>query len=230
MDLFEAKNIKPMLIGIEREPFDHSDYLFEIKMDGERCVSYLGDGATELRSKRNNRLLTKFPELTHLHERVRGRCILDGELIVAVKGKPSFEDVCRRSIMTNKLRIDLAAAQFPATFVAYVILYRDGEDLTGWPLIKRKEVLQGVVRESERLAVSRYVEGKGIALYQAAQEQDLEGVVGKHYESSYQQGARSKLWVKIKYLKDDDFVIAGYIPHGNIVSLVLGQYLEDHLI
>lgn len=57
-DLFDQKNIKPMLIGAEGEAFDSPDYLYELKLDGERCIAYLDpQNGTELRNKRNIRML-----------------------------------------------------------------------------------------------------------------------------------------------------------------------------
>ncbi|MBP1753935.1 MAG: dependent ligase [Firmicutes bacterium] len=52
MDLFEEKNIKPMLISEMMAPFNDPDWIYELKLDGIRCIAYL-DQATELRNKRN---------------------------------------------------------------------------------------------------------------------------------------------------------------------------------
>ena len=82
-DLFVQKNIKPMLIGSEADAFDSDDYLYELKLDGERCVAYLDANGTDLRNKRNIRMLPKVPELSQIHRHVHCRCILDGELVVS---------------------------------------------------------------------------------------------------------------------------------------------------
>ena len=95
MDIWENKNLKPMLIGADSGPFDDPDYLFELKLDGERCLAYLSKDGTELRNKRNMRLLPKFPELSQLHRQVKKNCILDGELAVIKDGKPNFFEVLR---------------------------------------------------------------------------------------------------------------------------------------
>ena len=90
-----------MLIGASSAPFDSSDHIFELKMDGIRCIAYLDRNGTELRNKRNFALLPRFPELADLNHGVTGRCILDGELIVAVEGKPKFYEVQRRTIIAD---------------------------------------------------------------------------------------------------------------------------------
>ena len=69
-DLFEQKNIKPMLIGVEGEAFDSSDYIYELKLDGERCIAYLDGNGTDLRNKRSIRMLSKVPELSEMHKHV----------------------------------------------------------------------------------------------------------------------------------------------------------------
>lgn len=72
MDIFERKNIKPMLIGKEMAPFDDPNYIYELKWDGERCVAYLEPGKPpELRNKRNVRMLAKVPELAEISKQVK---------------------------------------------------------------------------------------------------------------------------------------------------------------
>lgn len=63
-DLFTEKHISPMFIAENVAPFVDEKYVYEMKWDGERCVAYLGpQGGTELRNKRNVRMLPKVPEL-----------------------------------------------------------------------------------------------------------------------------------------------------------------------
>ena len=227
--LFDRKNLHPMLIAENTAPFDHPGYLYEVKWDGERCIAYLDPKGktTELRNKRNMILNPKVPELWQLHRQVKKKCILDGELLVLVDGKPNFYEIQRRSLMGNRFRLELAAKKHPATFVAFDCLWADGQDLMFQPLMERKRVLKQVVKENERIAVSRYFEGKGAALYELAKQQQLEGIVAKRKDSIYIQGKRTKDWVKIKNLQDEDFVVCGYIRKDNhMTSLVLGQYAE----
>ena len=229
MDVFETKTLKPMLIGKEDEPFDSPDYLFELKFDGARCLAYL-DKSTELRNKRNLIQNAKFPELMAMHRQVRQRCILDGELFVMVDGKPNFFELQRRTLMSNAFKIELAVKKLPANFVAFDMLYLDDKLITDLPLTERKTLLSQNVTENECLAVSRYIETKGCDLYALAVQNTLEGIVAKPKNSRYFFDRRSKDWIKIKYLKDDDFVICGYILKSEgVCSLVLGQYCDGML-
>lgn len=232
MSLYDEKNISPMLIGADGEPFDDDNYIFELKWDGERCIGYLDPHeGTELRNKRNVRMTPKVPELTEIHKQISKRCILDGELMVLKDGKPDFYEIQKRSLMSNTFKILLLSERYPASFIAFDILYYEDRDLTMLPLMERKKYLAEAVKESERMAISRCVQEKGIAVYEIAERQALEGIVAKRKDSIYIQGKRTKDWIKIKNLLDEDFVICGYIYKDNhMASLVLGQYYNNQLI
>lgn len=232
-DLFTEKHIEPMLIAENVPPFEDPEWLYELKWDGERCIAYLDPSeGTELRNKRQVRMLPKVPELAEIHLQAKKRCILDGELLCLVGGKPSFETIQRRSLMSNRYKIELEAQRFPATYVAFDCLYYDGEDLTMQPLTERKNILEKAVTESERLAVSRVFDaGQALALFQLAKEQRLEGIVAKRKDSLYFQGTRTRTWLKMKNMMDDDFVVCGYIfKENHMISLVLGQYHNEKLV
>lgn len=231
MDLFSKKGIKPMLIANQQEPFSSKDYIFELKLDGIRCIAYLDNNYIDLRNKRDMKLGPLFPELEDIHKQVKYKCILDGELIVTVDGKPDFFEVQRRAILRNKFKIKLAANKLPVTFIAYDILYFNNEQITSYPLLKRKELLNNTIIESDRIAISRYIEEKGIDLYNLVVKQELEGVVAKEKESRYYFDKRSKEWTKFKNLLDDDYVVCGYaFNRDGTNSLFLGQYSNDKLV
>jgi len=233
VDLFEAKRIAPMLIAENVSPFKDDDYLYEIKWDGERCVAFLDPAeGTDLRNKRNVRMLPKVPELANIHQQTAGRCILDGELLCIVDGKPNFEAIQRRSLLSGRYKIELEAQRHPAAFIAFDCLYFDGRNLTMCPLTTRKGLLRkAVAKESERLAVSRTFDAEQTDdLFRLTQAQSLEGIVAKRKDSLYFQGRRTKSWLKIKNMLDDDFVICGYADKENhMTSLALGQYRGDAL-
>ena len=232
MSVFEEKRISPMLIGTSGTPFDSEDHLFELKFDGIRCLAYLDPQVgTQLRNKRNINVNPAYPELMELHTQVKGRCILDGELVVFENGKPAFEEVQRRALMMDPFKIRLAAQKLPACFVAFDILYWHDRETMKEPLTKRKTMLQEAVAESGQLALSRVFEGNGTQLYALAEQEALEGVVAKRRSSIYIPGKRTKSWIKIKSLMDDDFVILGYIQkEGGMNSLILGQYRDGLLV
>ncbi len=230
MDLFEEKNIKPMLISEMMQPFNDPEWIYELKLDGIRCIAYL-DGETELRNKRNDRLLPKVPELSSIHEFTRDRCILDGELVILRNGVPDFFELQRRTLTTNRLKLQLSYESYPASFVAYDILYLKDTALLGLPLIERKKLLSDTISETPSLAISRFLPERGIELFEVAKAQGLEGVIAKKRDSKYYLDKRTKEWIKFKFLADQDFIACGYIvKEKGITSIILGQYKGNELI
>ena len=231
MDIFDRKAIKPMLIADMAPAFDSPDWIYEIKLDGIRCLAYLNDSQTDLRNKRDKKLLPHVPELSQINKQVTTKCILDGELFILKNGITDFYEIQRRVLLNDPLKIQVAAGKYPASFVAYDIIYNKNELVTELPLMDRKELLQKTVMENKYISVSRYVEQYGITLYDLAKKSGLEGIVGKKRESKYYFDKRTKDWVKCKVMATDDCVICGYIrKENNMTSLVLGQYKDDMLV
>ncbi len=231
-DLFEDKNISPMLL-YQVEPFDDKDYIFELKLDGIRCIAYLDKDNVVLRNKRNKDVTEIYPELNNIYKCAEKRCILDGEIICqGENGKPDFFALQRRSLMIDKFRIKLAAERNPVQFVAYDILYIDNKQITDEPLLQRKSQLKKVIKENNSLSISRYIEKDGMAFFELAKQNELEGVVAKKKDGLYHIGKRTKDWVKIKVMQDEDLIVCGYKLNddGKIKDLLLGIYDEDNLI
>lgn len=230
MDIFESRNISPMLISEMVEPFDSPNFIYEIKWDGIRTLSFL-DTKTDMRNKRNKLMIPIFPELENLYRQVKTKCIIDHELLVLKNGIPDFYEVQKRALMSNSFKIKLAADKYPASVIAYDILYYKDKDITMLPLMERKKYLTDVVIENNLISVSRFIENDGIKLFELVKEKGLEGTVAKRKDSLYWQGKRTKDWVKCKIMSTDDCVICGYIPkENNMTSLVLGQYDDDVLV
>lgn len=230
-EVFERFLASPMLL-VEGKPFDSLDYIYELKLDGIRCLAYL-DKNTELRNKRNKSVTSIYPEVNDIHKLIKKRCILDGELIVAVNGVPNFFEIQRRSLMTDSFKIKLASISKPVSFVAYDIIFYDNKEIIDLSLIERKKILKENVSENKQLAISRFIEKEGISFFELVVKKDLEGVVAKRKQSLYFYGKRSKDWIKFKNMYDDDFIICGYVPDEEpmkIKSLVLGAFKNNKLV
>ncbi len=230
-DIFFEKEISPMLIAENQPPFDSDDYIYELKLDGIRCLAYLDESGTELRNKRNKSLNVIYPELSNIHLLVKNRCILDGELIILNEGKPDFYELQRRSFMSNPFKIEMASYKLPVCFTAFDMVYNENQPINHLPLLQRKELLSETVTENSFLAISRCIEKNGIIFFNLAKEQNLEGIVAKVKDSKYYFGKRSKDWIKIKALSDEDFVVCGYyLKAENLTSIILGSYQYSELI
>ncbi len=227
-DLFDDRNISPMLL-YETQAFDDEDYIYELKLDGIRCIAYLGDGKVVLQNKRYKDVTALYPELHEMHCCVRRRTVLDGELVVLRDGKPDFYALQKRSLMGNAFKISLAAKSNPVQFVAYDILYNNGKDLTDLPLMERKKYLSEKVTEGYNLNVSRYIEREGTAFFELTKREGLEGIVAKRKDGKYHIGKRTRDWLKVKVMQDEDLLICGYQPdeNGKVKDLILGYFDEE---
>ena len=94
MDIFDSKGIKPMLISEQVDPYDDTDSIFELKIDGIRCIAYCDNNSRDMK------LLPRFPELSDLYKCCNEKCILDGELNVLINNKPDFYKVQKRTLLS----------------------------------------------------------------------------------------------------------------------------------
>lgn len=169
-DIFDEKTVSPMLIAENKPPFDSLNYIYELKLDGIRCLAYLDNHELELRNKRNKRLNGIYPELTGINKQVKSRCILDGELLVINNGRTDFYELQRRSLMSNSVKIEMAAKKLPVCFTAFDIVYFEDKQITDLPLTQRKKILSDAVIETQSIALSRCIEEKGIEFFNLAKE------------------------------------------------------------
>jgi bifunctional non-homologous end joining protein LigD len=219
---------RPMLAGTAPAPFSDDDWLFEIKWDGIRAIATVGTDVS-LMSRNETELAGQFPELAELATLAPGT-VLDGEIVVMSGGKPDMQSLLPRLQAGTP-----APRATPVTYIVFDILAYRGDDLTGLPLTKRREILQSAVREGFHVVISVPVEGRGEGYYRAAVAQGLEGVMAKRKDSRYEPGVRSGAWLKIRPLKSCDCVIAGYTPGNGSRSrtfgaLLLGLYEGGRLV
>lgn len=205
--------------------------------DGTRTIAYIDVGKKEVRflNRRGIWFHDRYLEMRDLWKDVRAkRVVLDGELVIFIKGKPDFYALETREHVSDRLRYKLLAQSMPATYVVFDILHLNGKDLINKPLLERKRILERVVRESSRAVFSAYVIGKGKRFFRAAQRRKLEGVMAKRLQSTYQVGKRSKDWLKIKALKTLDVIIGGFTTGTGwrkpyFGALLVGVYYKNRL-
>jgi DNA ligase D-like protein (predicted ligase)/DNA ligase D-like protein (predicted 3'-phosphoesterase) len=224
---------KPMLAQSAEAPFSSKDWLFEIKWDGIRALSYVDDELS-IRSRNGNELKYNFPELREL-EKLANRIVLDGEIVVMIKSMPDFQTLMERAKATSPRDIEYEAQKYPATYVVFDVLEIGGKPLLDLPLTKRKRLLKEYVKEGKNVVLSVFVEDKGEAYYEAAIKKRLEGIMAKKMDSPYEPGRRSGNWLKIKELQSCDCVICGYtkgegVRGESFGALVLGLYSQGKLV
>lgn len=217
----------PMLATLSDRPFSDPNWLFEIKWDGVRALAWIAEGELKLRARSGSDITSQYPELAALEEAFSGRqAIVDGEIAALdSRGYSDFETLQKR--MHVRSPGQKLISQFPTVFWAFDLLYCDGYDLREAPLLERKQLLQRLLRASERFRYSDHQVEKGKELFELAKENGLEGIVAKRIDSRY-VSERSANWLKLKTSKTLDAVVGGWTaPRGAgapFGSLLLGVY------
>lgn len=224
----------PMLAAANGEPFDDPGWAFEPKWDGLRAIALCQD-QTKLISRNRNDVTAAYPELHKLHERlVAMDAMVDGEIVCFEAGRPSFEQLQSRMHVRDPRQIERLAKTLPVTYIAFDLLYLDGRNLVRSPFEERRALLEEIAVASQVFQVSPSIRGTGIALFEAARAQRLEGIVAKRASSPYEVGRRSGHWRKIKAVFDCDVVIGGWSAgkgrrSGGLGALLMGAYANDEL-
>ncbi len=212
-----------MLATLVAQPFDDPEWLFEIKWDGYRALCTIEKDSFSLVSRNGLDMLRRFPDLKELAGAFSSvPIVVDGEIVsLDAKGRSEFQ----RLQESQKKPAGL-------TYAAFDLLYADGTDLRSTPLGERKALLERLIRDDELVLYSKHIDGRGTALFKSAREKNLEGIIGKKRESTYQE-RRSRDWVKIKTGYEQEFVVGGWTePKGSrkgFGSLLLGVHKAEGL-
>lgn len=225
--MFDNKNLKPMLLKEKEKPFNNNDYLYELKYDGYRVIIYVSKNEFVIKSRNGHDITYKYPELKGIQKMIGNKkVIFDGELVSLSSGYPSFKELQKRGVLTNKFKIAKESTTNPVTFIAFDILYQN-KDLTNLPLSKRKVILNKY--SDNNLFVKSKVFTDGKKLFKVIKDFGFEGIVAKLKNSPYIQGKRVDFWLKIKNFKTEKFWIHGYIINSFKISLLLGEYIANKL-
>jgi len=175
---------QPLTVDRKAEPFSHPDWLFEIKWDGFRAFARIDHGRCKLVSRKGNEFKS-FRSLTTSFTGLQAEsAILDGEIVcVDESGKPQFYDLLLR--------------RGEPRFVAFDLLWCEGQDLRYAPLFERKHRLRSILpQDSEYVFYCDHVESAGEELFRISCENDLEGIVAKRKYDPYIAGQAQ--WLKIR--------------------------------
>jgi bifunctional non-homologous end joining protein LigD len=227
-------SIHPMLATLIDKPFDDDEWLYEIKWDGYRAITFLDHSSLRMVSRNQNDLTAAYPELHVLREYLKAEtAILDGEIVALDdQGRSSFSLMQQRTgVGEGGRRIRRTRDDIPVVYYVFDLLYLDGYNLTQVDLDKRKQLLASILVKNDLIRYSDHYVGQGTALFEAAAQRGLEGIIAKRRRSCYLP-KRGSEWLKIKIVQRQECVIGGYTePRGsrqNFGSLVLGLYDDRH--
>ena len=116
-------------------------------------------------------------------------------------------------------------------YEAFDLLHLDGRSLLEVPLEERKRLLRSRLRPHPMIRYASHVEADGVAFFEAARHQELEGIVAKLRRSPYEADRRTKSWLKLKVRREQEVVVVGWLTgqgtHKDIGSLILGVRSGD---
>jgi bifunctional non-homologous end joining protein LigD len=221
--------VEPMKARLSENLPNSDEWVYEIKFDGFRGLALKNGSEVRLISRNNRELGPKFPGvISALCKLPCNQLLLDGELVALdQQGRSSFQLLQGSG--------DISGETSALFFYVFDILNVNGRDTTGLPLMKRKALLQTLLKEKpDSIRYSDLITGDIEELSAVMRQMGLEGLIAKKRNSTYEIGSRSGSWIKFKWGYEQEFVIGGYTdPEGSrpyFGSVLVGYYEGRNLI
>jgi len=194
------KVFPPMLATLaEGPPHNDAEWAYEMKYDGFRAVIGIADGSVAMLSRNELDLAPRFPRTYEAVKKIKAKeLVIDGEVVVLdEKGAPRFQ---------------LLQQGGNERLFVFDILWFDGQDLRRLPYAERRKLLEhAFARPPAGIALSQVLHMPGEKALEHAAAGGWEGVIAKRKSSVY-ESRRSKEWLKVKALTQQEFVIVGWQP------------------
>ena len=222
----------PVMLATLTDRRDFGDgWLLERKFDGERCVARKESGVVRLESRAGKDLSGTYPEVRSAVAAQRSRdLMLDGEVVAYDGDQTSFTRLQQRLGVARPSPEQVA--KYPVVYCVFDLLELDGEDLSDRPLVERRALLARTIRSSSALQHSEAWRGDSQGRFAAACQSGWEGLIAKRADAPYVAG-RSKDWLKLKCVWEQEFVIGGYTDPGgsrtDFGALLVGYYERGSL-
>ena len=213
--------IQPMLAAPAAElPKSRDRWLYEIKLDGYRCLAGRDARGVTLWSRRGNVLNKDFPGIAAACAKLPKDTLLDGEVVAFdAQGRVSFNLLQHHRSKASAVR-----------FYAFDLLVFRGRSLLGMKLAERRARLEHALAGlGESVRLSESFDAGPDELARGARELGVEGIVAKRRDSLYEPGKRSGAWVKYKLNHSEEFVVGGYTPGNPFDALIVGYYQGEKL-
>jgi DNA ligase D-like protein (predicted ligase) len=214
-----------MLPTLVMQPPEGDGWIHEIKYDGYRTQLIIDGSGVRAYTRNGFDWSDKYQYVLEAAAALEcGSAIIDGEMIVQDEHGRSDFDGFKRAINREPERL---------VFMSFDLLRLDSEDLRNSPLLERRQRLHELVGchdPSCRIQYSEHVAGAGAALFEAADQMGLEGIVSKKVSSRY-RGGRSRSWLKVKCWAEDEFIVTGVEPAKDGPAMaILARETGDRLI
>jgi bifunctional non-homologous end joining protein LigD len=211
-----ARFIEPMLLLRTDKLPEGDGWLYEVKFDGYRALAIKSGGQVRLRSRNDKDFTKRYPGVVAALRELPDETVIDGEVVALdATGKPVF------SLLQD--------GSTDVHFYVFDLLMLSGQDVTGEPLVKRRELLENHVlpKLSEPVRCSPVLDASLPDLIQSIRAQGLEGLVAKRANSRYEPGQRSGAWMKMRVSRSQEFVIGGYSVGGSTFDAVIVGHVVD---
>ena len=220
-----------MLATLTHDYFSADGWIFERKLDGERCLAFCSGSHVRLLSRNQLQLTATYPEITDALTTGRSHdVVLDGEVVALVNGVTDFNRLQQRFGVNDP---EVARrSPIAVTYFIFDVLHDDGYDIRALPLHARKSLLQRCIRFREPLVYTEHRDRDGEAFLDEACRRRWEGLIAKRADSPY-VSKRSPDWLKFKCSSEQELVVGGFTdPQRSRVglgALLLGYYDGDTL-
>ena len=220
----------PELATLTRDRFSDPGWIFERKLDGERCLAFRSGTGVRLMTRNQKEDTSTYPEITQaLTAQRAGDFIIDGEIVAFDGGQTRFARLQQRLGSVNPDRT--CSPRCRCAIYIFDVLWADGRDVRPLPLRERKRILRDLLTFAGPLRFTEHVDTDGEAYYRQACASGWEGVIAKRADAPYRAG-RSRDWLKFKCESGQEFVIGGFTdPRGTRTgfgALLLGYYDPGH--
>lgn len=203
------------------------DYIYEIKLDGQRTLIEVRPKSLLLYTRSFQNVTGKYPELASIGKQLKVKsAVIDGEIIALKDGIPSFALLQQRMNLRDRRLVTAASEKVPVLYYAFDLLEADGRSLLNLPVVERRKELTRIIKPGEFVKVLPYFESSEMIL-EKAEEFGYEGLMAKKRNSPYRPGQRTDEWIKFKFQQYGTFLICGWTEGGrarNFGALVMGKY------
>jgi len=219
--------LEPELATLTRDRFSDPAWIFERKLDGERCLAFAGGGDVRLMTRNQHNITSTFPEIAGAlaAQRLGDDFVVDGEIVAFDRDQTKF-GLLQHRLGVIQPSADLLAG-VPAYYYLFDVLWASDRDARPLPLLERKKILRGLLSFDDPLRFTEHRDTEGEAYYLEACAQGWEGLIAKRADSRYRSG-RTKDWLKFKCESGQEFVIGGFTdPQRSRIgfgALLLGYY------
>ncbi len=232
----ELSAVGPMLLASEGASLNDARRVYELKLDGVRVLAQRRGDEVRLRYRSGRAATTSYPDVVRALETVfASDFVVDGEIVsFDERGKPNFQRLATRFAATRPADVRRARHAVPVVYLVFDLLRLGPLDLTGMPLLARKQLLRQLFPGRGIVRCLDHIDTHGDKLYELCCQQGLEGVVSKLKSAPYQMGQRSAVWVKHRCEREEDFVVVGWVAgkgsRQELGAILLATYRGAQLV